>query len=119
VTDLFSGLQSGTARFDAILSNPPYIGDAEFPDLAPEVREHEPELALRGGGPEGIDVPARILAEFDRYMKPGGALLMEIGHSQRDLLTGKARHLTGAPKFEFHKDYSDFTRILHITAGSR
>jgi release factor glutamine methyltransferase len=119
VTDLFSGLQSGTARFDAILSNPPYIGDAEFPDLAPEVREHEPELALRGGGAEGIDLLTLILDEFDRYLEPGGALLLEIGHSQRDLLTEKACHLTGAPTFEFHKDYSDLTRILHITTGSR
>jgi len=119
VTDLFSGLQSNAGRFDAILSNPPYVGDAEFPGLAPEVRDHEPELALRGGGPEGVDMLARILDEFDRYLEPGGALLLEIGHNQKEILTERARHLAGAPMFEFHKDYSDLTRILHITTANR
>jgi release factor glutamine methyltransferase len=119
VTDLFSGLQSGADLFDAIVSNPPYIGDVEFPGLAPEVREHEPELALRGGGPEGIDVLARILDGFHRYLEPGGTLLLEIGHNQREALTERARHLTGAPTYTFHKDYSDFTRILHITTANR
>lgn len=117
--DLFSAFQPGKARFDCILSNPPYIGDTEFSTLAPEVRDYEPMLALRGGGPEGTTTLFRILDDFCPYLEPGGSLLLEIGAGQRKALADKAHALPGHPEVTFHKDYADLTRILQITTGKR
>ena len=71
----------GEATFDLVVSNPPYIATAEIETLDPEVRDHEPRLAL-DGGPDGLD-PYRILApEILRVLKPGGMFAVEIGHTQ-------------------------------------
>ncbi len=119
VMDLFSALRSSEACFDCIVSNPPYIGDEEIPALAPEVRDHEPMLALIGGGPAGIGVLSRILADFHPFLEPGGSLLLEIGATQKETLAEKAHALPGRPAVAFHKDYAGLTRILQITTGNR
>ncbi len=119
VADLFGGLASSRAQFDVIVSNPPYVSDEEIPTLAPEVRDHEPLLALRGGGPGGIGIISRILDEFQEYLVPGGALLLEIGAGQREALADKAQGLPGRPKFTFHRDYADLPRVLQLIKNSR
>jgi release factor glutamine methyltransferase len=78
--DLFAPLDEGIA-FDLIVSNPPYIAHNEFPSLAPDVRDHEPRVAL-DGGPDGLAFYRRIALGVGRYLKPGGQLLMEIGYTQ-------------------------------------
>ena len=71
----------GDATFDLVVSNPPYIATDEIETLDPEVRDHEPRLAL-DGGPDGLD-PYRVLApEILRVLKPGGLFAVEIGHTQ-------------------------------------
>lgn len=119
VADLFEGLALARARFDVIVSNPPYVGDDELASLAPEVRDHEPMLALRGGGPDGTETLGRILDAFPAFLEPGGTLLLEIGPSQREAMEGRARLLAGSPTVEFHRDYADLTRVLHITTNNR
>ncbi|MBY0456272.1 MAG: peptide chain release factor N(5)-glutamine methyltransferase, partial [Gemmataceae bacterium] len=64
-------------------SNPPYIALGEFADLSPEVRDHEPRLAL-DGGTDGLAFYRRIAAGVGPLLKPGGALLLEIGWTQED-----------------------------------
>ena len=83
--DLFAALtpEEGAVRFDAILSNPPYIGAAELDTLEPEVREHEPREALSPGA-DGLAVHRRIVAEAPDHLAPGGHLLVEIGMGQGD-----------------------------------
>lgn len=78
--DLFEPLPAD-ARFDLIVSNPPYIAHEEFADLAADVREYEPRLAL-DGGPDGLAFYRRIAAGTDRFLKPGGSVLVEIGWKQ-------------------------------------
>ena len=78
-------------RFDLIVSNPPYITQAEMADLAPEVRDHDPHIALTPGG-DGL-APYRILAaQAAGYLAPGGRLLAEFGWRQggqvRDIFAG-------------------------------
>ena len=72
-----------SARFDVILSNPPYIPSAEIGALAPEVRDHDPLLALDGGR-DGLD-PYRLFARsLPALLKPGGFVVFEIGAGQAD-----------------------------------
>ena len=68
-------------RFDVIVSNPPYVTEAEYQDLMPEVKNHEPKLALTAGA-DGLDCYRRIASEAPHFLKKDGTLLLEIGCSQ-------------------------------------
>lgn len=68
-------------RFDLIVSNPPYIALEEMPGLAPEVIEHEPQMALTDGG-DGLGAYRRIAAAAPDHLLPGGRLVVEIGPTQ-------------------------------------
>jgi ribosomal protein L3 glutamine methyltransferase len=70
----------GDARYDLIVSNPPYVSEAEMARLPAEYR-HEPDLALRAGA-DGLDVVRRILAGLPRHLEHGGALFVEVGDSE-------------------------------------
>ncbi len=69
------------AKFNIIITNPPYIPTAEIATLEPEVREHEPQLALDGGD-DGLEFYRRILNEAPAHLNRGGSLYMEIGAEQ-------------------------------------
>jgi release factor glutamine methyltransferase len=66
--------------FDLIVSNPPYIGRNEKETLPREVRDHEPEVALYGGE-EGYELYADLITQAARNLKPGGLLILELGHN--------------------------------------
>jgi release factor glutamine methyltransferase len=66
-------------QFDLIVSNPPYIGRRESETLMREVRDYEPEVALYGGE-EGYELYADLIAQAWRSLKPGGLLVLELGH---------------------------------------
>src|SRR5881394_1863931 len=66
--------------FDLIASNPPYIGRREAATLMREVREHEPEIALYGGE-KGHEFYASLIAQAAEHLKPGGILVLELGHN--------------------------------------
>lgn len=79
-SDMFEGLEP-KEQFDVIVSNPPYIPSEVIKGLEPEVRDHEPRLAL-DGEEDGLKF-YRILAERSmEYLKPGGRVYMEIGFDQ-------------------------------------
>ncbi|MAC79193.1 MAG: protein-(glutamine-N5) methyltransferase, release factor-specific [Rhodobacteraceae bacterium] len=67
--------------FDLIVSNPPYISRAEMPGLAPEVREHEPDMALTDGA-DGLSAYRKICAGVRRFLAVDGRLVLEIGPTQ-------------------------------------
>ena len=69
------------SQVDVIVSNPPYIAEAEWATLQPEVKLFEPRSALVAG-PQGTELHERLLREAGRYLSPGGALIMEIGAGQ-------------------------------------
>lgn len=77
--DLVAPLAAGA--LDLLVSNPPYVPSGVIATLAPEVRDHDPRLAL-DGGPDGIEVIARLLAGAGRVLRPGGGLVVEIGDEQ-------------------------------------
>lgn len=68
-------------RFDLIVSNPPYIPVAEIAGLAPEVRDHEPRIALTDGG-DGLGAYRAIAAGAAAHLAPAGRLLVEVGAGQ-------------------------------------
>ena len=72
--DLLDGLRDLSA--DLIVSNPPYLPSTLVPELAPEVRIHEPRLALDGGA-DGLTLIRRIATTARRYLRPSGALAIE------------------------------------------
>jgi len=67
-------------RFDVVVSNPPYIGRKETDSLPIEVSEHEPHMALFGGE-EGHELYANLVIQAGRLLKPGGLLVLELGHA--------------------------------------
>ena len=73
----------GGQRYDLIVSNPPYVSDAEMADL-PREYLHEPDLALRAG-PDGLDVVRAILRGAESRLNPQGVLFVEVGESEERL----------------------------------
>ena len=69
--------------FDLIASNPPYIGRKEAATLPREVREHEPEAALFAGE-TGTEIYAPLIAQAAMLLKPGGILVLELGHNSAE-----------------------------------
>ena len=78
--DGFSALPDGMT-FDLIVSNPPYIPSADIETLQPEVREHDPRLAL-DGGPDGLAFYRQIAADAGSRLNPGARLMLELGDGQ-------------------------------------
>ncbi|WP_263366763.1 peptide chain release factor N(5)-glutamine methyltransferase [Edaphobacter bradus] len=83
-SDLLSALPAD-ASFDAIVSNPPYIPNADRATLDPEVRDFEPATALFAGE-DGLDVYRRLIPQAHAALRPSGLLAMEIGHGQRNAI---------------------------------
>jgi release factor glutamine methyltransferase len=81
--DWFAGVEG---LFDLIVSNPPYIAADEMAGLDPEVRDHDPEIALTPGG-DGLDAYRAILAGAPAHLAPGGRLMVEIGPTQGGAVT--------------------------------
>lgn len=72
-------------RYDLIVANPPYIRSGDIGDLAPEVRDHDPRIALDGGS-DGLHAYRAIVGEACRLLAPGGRLIMELGAGQEQLV---------------------------------
>jgi len=102
-------------RFDLIISNPPYIPTAEIPALQPEVRDHEPRLAL-DGGPDGLDAFRWLAPEARARVRPTGLLLVECGDGQADAVAALLRQhnwiVTG-----IHPDYTQRPRFVEARPG--
>jgi release factor glutamine methyltransferase len=98
---------------DVIVSNPPYIAEADWAMLQPEVRLFEPRGALVAG-PQGTELHERLLREAGRYLSPGGALIMEIGAGQARAMR---RIVDQIPGYRFHRlvyDAAGLERVVII-----
>lgn len=105
--DLFEPVK-GT--FDLIVSNPPYIPTAEIEKLMPEVREHEPLLAL-DGKEDGLIFYKRIIEEGYPYLKPGGFLMFEIGCDQGKEVSARMEQ-AGYQDVKIVKDLAGLDRVV-------
>ena len=84
LSDLLSAVPPAE-RFDAIVSNPPYVPDTDRPTLHPQVRDHEPAAALFAGN-DGLAVYRKLIPQALTHLTPGGLLAMEFGYGQYDAL---------------------------------
>ncbi len=97
--DAFCG-RLGKKKFNLIISNPPYIPPSVIEGLEPEVREHEPMMAL-DGGEDGLDFYRIIAQQAPEHLKKGGVLMLEIGFDQKDAVkellqeTGRFEKIVG------------------------
>ncbi len=107
LSDWFSEV-SGT--FDVIVSNPPYIALDELVGLEPEVREHEPRIALTDEG-DGLACYRQILSEFDDHLVEGGRLIFEIGATQA-IVVSDMMLLAGLERVQVEKDINGLDRVV-------
>jgi len=111
--DLFEPVirQIDAEQFDLITANPPYVTTEQMKQLDDNVKKYEPNIALHGGD-DGLDIYRRIIDQTDANLKPGGALIMEIGYTQgpdiKQLL--QARNIFTEIKIE--KDFNKNDRIV-------
>ncbi len=112
--DAFGVVPGLGRRFDVLVTNPPYIASAEIGGLEPEVRDHDPRLALDGGG-DGLDFYRRLAAAAGGWLEPGGWLLAEFGDGQApalvEMFAGR-----GWVQIGVEKDLSGRERVLIVRA---
>lgn len=108
-SDMFSSLSSA-ARFDVIVSNPPYIATEDISRLEDEIH-FEPKLALDGGF-EGCDFHKRIIKSAAEYLRSGGSLVLEIGQSQSETVVKSIRKTEAYMDITILPDYAGIERII-------
>ena len=100
--------------FDLIASNPPYIGRQEAATLPREVREHEPAIALFGGE-TGTELYAPLIAQAAMLLKPGGILVLELGHDSAEHVSQLARRT----RMDQCGHYDDLAGISRVASAQR
>lgn len=102
--------------FDLLVSNPPYVRDAEVDDLPADIRDYEPRVAL-AGGPDGLDLVRTIAAGAPDHLRPGGRLFLEIGAGQGSAATAILEADPGWEQVRLHRDLADRERFVTARRG--
>ena len=108
--DLFDAIRSAPL-FDVVCSNPPYIPTDAIAQLEPEITRYEPIRAL-DGGPDGLDIIRELTRHAGALLKPGGALILEIGDSQERAVREVFSSLGGLRDIETVRDLAGKPRVI-------
>lgn len=101
--------------FQAVVSNPPYVPSAEFDKLSPEIKSHEPRLALDGGG-DGLEAYRHIIEGCGKYIqRPGGLLVLEVGVETSAAVEDLCRQNSLFGSVEVIPDYANLPRVVVAT----
>lgn len=111
-SDCFEALTETQARFDMIVSNPPYVAEGALEGLQREVRDYEPRVALTPGG-DGLKVIRRLMVDAPPLLKAGGHLLMEIGFDQHEAV-GKLIDARTWELLDIHPDLQGIPRTVAL-----
>jgi release factor glutamine methyltransferase len=111
-------LRDVTETFDLIVSNPPYVPERERAALQPEVRDHEPPIALFAGD-TGLSVIGRLVDQSLGRLKPDGVLIFEFGFGQAEAIDAMLHHCGGFDAVELKSDLQGIPRIAIATQGKR
>lgn len=106
-SDLFEKVEG---KFEIIVSNPPYIASAEVEKLMPEVRDHEPRMAL-DGTEDGLHFYRRIIKEAGKHLVNSGMLFFEIGYDQGQAVSELMR-AQGYREVQVVQDYAGLDRVV-------
>ena len=106
-------LLEGAGEFDVIVANLPYVSEAEWPDLQPEIRDHEPRHALVGG-PDGTEVIERLLRQADGHLASCGLLACEIGATQGDAVRGMVQQAFPQGSVDVVRDLAGLDRVVTV-----
>jgi release factor glutamine methyltransferase len=99
---------------DLIVANLPYVATADWGQLEPELRDHEPRLAL-DGGEDGLDLIRDLLHQAPRYLRPGGRVLLEIGDGQVEPLAASIRAaMPAGTLWAVERDFNGVPRVLTL-----
>jgi release factor glutamine methyltransferase len=109
-SDLFEKVEG---KFDIIVSNPPYIRSSVIKTLMPEVREHEPIMALDGMS-DGLYFYREIIKHSKGYLWGGGKLFFEIGYDQGEAVSAMMKE-AGFQEVCVKKDYAGLDRVVYGT----
>ncbi|MBC8470449.1 MAG: peptide chain release factor N(5)-glutamine methyltransferase [Planctomycetes bacterium] len=111
--DLFDPVISGldVNEFDLIVSNPPYVSTAEYEKLDMNVKDYEPKKALFAGV-NGLDVYSRIIEKAGQFLKPYGALMLEIGYAQGPAVKELLEQTGDFREIKIEKDFHNNDRIV-------
>ena len=111
--DLFEPIvrQLDVDAFDLIVCNPPYVSSAEYEKLARNVKDYEPKSALLAGA-EGLDIYRRLIDKVDEFLKPGAALMLEIGYAQGPAVRELLERATAFAEIKIEKDPHDNDRVV-------
>ena len=109
VSDWYSAVPIG-AQFDLIVANPPYLSEEETDAAQPEVKDHEPRMALAAAA-NGTAALARIIAESRAWLRTGGLLAMETGIAQHEQLLALAK-AAGYERATSHRDLTGRDRFI-------
>lgn len=104
-------------KFPLIVSNPPYIPDSVIESLMPEVKNHDPILALAGGN-DGLEAFRHIFKEIPRLLDDDGIFLLEIGYDQRDDVLRLVEE-SGLRVVDVHPDLAGIPRAVEISHGDK
>ncbi|WP_138442561.1 peptide chain release factor N(5)-glutamine methyltransferase [Sinomonas susongensis] len=113
--DLRTAFPELDGSVDVVVSNPPYIPSGMVP-REPEAAEHDPELALYGGGEDGLELPLAAIASGARLLRPGGFFVMEHAEVQAASL---ARRLAADPKWTDVASHEDLNGLPRATSAVR
>jgi release factor glutamine methyltransferase len=97
-------------QFSGMVSNPPYIPTSTLPSLQPEVVNHEPHLALDGGG-DGLDCIRHLIEVSPSYLQPGGVWLIEMMAGQADAVRELLQNQGSYCKIQIHADLAGIERF--------
>ncbi len=106
-SDLFDKIE---AKYDIIVTNPPYINQLDYDNLDKKVLDNEPKNALVSGT-DGLDLIRSIISKAGDMLNPSGYLLIEIGHDQKDRVIGLFKK-NGYDEINAFSDYANFDRIV-------
>jgi release factor glutamine methyltransferase len=97
--------------FDCIVSNPPYLSEADLNNSPPEIRDYEPRNALYGGT-DGLACYRDLLQDVHRLLDDGGFLLLEIGAEQTNAITDLLEKTEHYSEITILKDLTGFDRVI-------
>ncbi len=106
----------GAGAFDLVVSNPPYVADGDVARLAPEVRDHEPRVAL-AAGPDGLAALRALVVDAPRVLAPGGWLVVEVGAGQASAVRQAVEASGRYTAVEVRRDLGGIERVVAARAG--